>query len=174
MNKTVIIQGSSKSHGDTRTVIDYFNKDNQLDIIDLKTKNIGHFDYEFNNKSDDFIGLITNIIEKYDTIIFATPVYWYSMSGMIKVFLDRFEDLRYNYKELGRKLYSKNMALISCNNANDLREGFSMPFIETAKYLEMNYLGSAHAWVENGEIDPEAKVLIDQFRNKLKVKLVVH
>ena len=32
------------------------------------------------------------IIEKYDTLIFATPVYWYSMSGIMKVFFDRKND----------------------------------------------------------------------------------
>jgi len=38
----------------------------------------------FNNIDDDFISLMTEIIEKYDTLIFATPVYWYSMSRILK------------------------------------------------------------------------------------------
>ena len=167
MNKTVIIQGSSKSKGDTNTVVNYFNSENDIDIIDLRTKNISHFDYEFKNRDDDFYPLIKIIIEKYDTIIFATPVYWYSMSGLLKVFFDRLEDLQQINKELGRKLHQKNMAMISCNNSNDLRNGFSMPFRETAKYLEMNYLGDIHTWVDNGEIADEAKILLNEFKAKI-------
>ena len=53
------------------------------------------------------------IISKYDTIIFATPVYWYSMSGILKVFIDRITDLLTIEKELGRKLRGKKMAVVS-------------------------------------------------------------
>lgn len=166
MNKTVIIQGSSKSNGDTNTVVNYLNKDNQFDFIDLKTKTIGHFDYDFKNANDDFLELMEEIIEKYDTIIFATPVYWYSMSGTLKIFFDRLSDLLHYRKELGRKLRGKSMAMISCSNANDLKEGYSMPFEASANYLGMNYLGDVHAWVEQGEINSEALKLIDNFRTK--------
>jgi multimeric flavodoxin WrbA len=166
MNKTVIIQGSSKSNGDTNTVVNYLNTTNQFDIIDLNTKSIGHFDYDFKNANDDFLEIMKEVIEKYDTILFATPVYWYSMSGILKVFFDRISDLLKTEKDIGRKLRGKNMAMISCSNANDLKEGFSMPFIESANYLGMNYLGDIHAWVGDGDINVEAKKLIEDFRNK--------
>ena len=86
MNKKVIIQASSKSNGNTNTIINYLNKNNDFDIIDLKTKKIGSFEYDFSNSDDDFIPLMETIIAKYDTIIFATPVYWYAMSGTLKTF----------------------------------------------------------------------------------------
>ncbi|MFB0938155.1 MAG: NAD(P)H-dependent oxidoreductase [Urechidicola sp.] len=167
MNTTVIIQGSSKSNGDTNTILNYLNTSNQFDIIDLNTKNIGHFDYDFKNANDDFLPLMEEIIKKYDTIIFATPVYWYSMSGILKVFFDRISDLLKTEKDIGRKLRGKSMAMISCSNANDLKEGFSMPFIETANYLGMSYLGDIHAWVENGKISEEVKEIINTFRLKI-------
>lgn len=166
MNKTVIIQGSSRSKGDTHIIINYLNVDSRFDVIDLKTKDIGHFDYDYKNVNDDFIGLMVNVIEKYDTIIFATPVYWYSMSGILKVFFDRISDLLKTKKDLGRKLRGKNMAMISNNNHNEIKDGFSMPFIETANYLGMNYLGDVHTWVENGNINDEVKAIIDDFRTK--------
>ncbi|KAB1154659.1 NAD(P)H-dependent oxidoreductase [Tenacibaculum aiptasiae] len=166
MNKTVIIQGSSKSNGNTNTVINYLNKNSDFDIIDLKTKNIGAFEYDFSNANDDFIPLMETIIDKYDTIIFATPVYWYSMSGTLKHFFDRLSDLLHYKKELGRKLRGKSMAMISNSGANDLKDGFTMPFIESANYLGMNYIGDTHAWfTEDGkEINIDAKAKIDDFR----------
>jgi multimeric flavodoxin WrbA len=69
MNKTVIIQGSSRSDGDTSKIVNYIASNNNFEVIDLHTKNIGHYDYDYKNEGDDFIELITNIIETYDTII---------------------------------------------------------------------------------------------------------
>lgn len=139
MTKTVIIQGSSRSTGNTNKIINHINSSCNFDVIDLYDKNINHFDYEFNNKTDDFIPLIKNVLEKYDTIIFATPVYWYSMGGILKVFFDRLSDLLFVEKDLGRKLRGKNMAMISCGSEPDLKDGFSMPFIESANYLGMHF-----------------------------------
>ncbi|TGV03016.1 flavodoxin family protein [Flavivirga rizhaonensis] len=163
MKKSVIIQASSRSHGDTNKIVNYIAKNNDMDVIDLRTKNIGHYDYEYKNKGDDFLGLITHIIETYDTIIFATPVYWYSMSGILKVFFDRISDLIRVHKDTGRKLRGKNMTMISSSNSDDLKEGFSMPFVESANYLGMNYLGDIHVYIENDFINNEVKLKIDTF-----------
>ena len=168
MNKTVILQGSSRSKGDTNIIVNYIATKNNVEVIDLNIKNIGHYDYEYKNANDDFISVITEIIEKYDTIIFATPVYWYSMSGILKVFFDRISDLLQTSKSIGRKLRGKNMAMLSCSNSNDLNQAFSMPFQETANYLGMNYLGDIHTWVENDIINSEVKILINDFIETIK------
>lgn len=165
MNKTVIIQGSSRSQGDTSKIVNYIASKYNFDIIDLYTKKIGHYDYEYKNSDDDFIDLITEVIESYDTIIFATPVYWYSMSGVLKVFFDRISDLIRIHKDTGRKLRGKNMAMISCSNSNDIINGFSIPFSASAKYLGMQYLGDLHTWVEDNAIKTDVKVVIDKFIN---------
>lgn len=164
MNTTVIIQASARSNGDTNIIVNELNKHNTFDIIDLKTKNIGHFEYDFTNANDDFLPLMEEIIAKYDTIVFATPVYWYNMSGILKAFFDRLSDLLHYKKELGRQMRGKKMAMISNNNYDDLKDGFSMPFKESANYLGMNYLGNIHTWVEDGVINPIAIERIDTFR----------
>jgi multimeric flavodoxin WrbA len=164
MKKTVIIQGSSNSLGNTHKIISYLNKDNVFDVIDLKTKNIGAFEYDFSNADDNFLPLMEEIIAKYDTIIFATPVYWYAMSGTLKHFFDRMSDLLHHKKDLGRQLRGKKMAMISNSGEDDLKNGFTMPFIESAKYLGMQYLGDTHTWFSGDEIAEDAKVRIDAFR----------
>lgn len=164
MNTTVIIQASARSKGDTHLIVNELNKNNNFDVIDLKTKNVGHFDYDFTNADDDFLPMMEEIIAKYDTIIFATPVYWYSMSGILKAFFDRISDLLHYKKELGRQMRGKKMAMISNNNYDDLKDGFNMPFKESANYLGMTYLGDTHAWVENNIINPKALERIDAFR----------
>ena len=84
--KRVIIQASSRSNGNTNKVIEILMKELEFDLIDLNLKKIGYFDYEFENQSDDFLTIIKKIADEYGLIVFATPVYWYSMSGMMKTF----------------------------------------------------------------------------------------
>ncbi len=165
--KGIILQGSSRSDGNTAKIVKYLSDKTSFDIVDLSKKDIGHFDYEFRNRDDDFLPLIREIVSDYDTIIFATPVYWYSMSGIMKDFFDRITDLLRTEKETGRMLRGKNMGMISCGSDSLLQEGFSMPFYESANYLGMIYLGDVHTWVINDEISSEVKQKLDDFSKKL-------
>jgi len=142
--KTVVIIGSSRKGGDTATIVDVLIDKSNWDLIDLNHYDIGFYDYEHQNKNDDYLPLMKNLIEKYDKFVFATPVYWYSMSGIMKVFFDRITDLLEIEKDLGRKLRGKNMAVISCSIGNNLGDTFWLPFSETANYLGMEYLGNVH------------------------------
>ena len=172
MQKAVVILGSSRSQGDTYKVITQLQSFLPSDIIDLKTKEIGHFDYEFKNSGDDFLPVMREIVENYDLIIFATPVYWYTMSGIMKVFFDRISDLLKTEKELGRKVRGKGMAVVSCGSDEILANGFHMPFVETAMYLGMTYKGSCHSWVKNGEIPKEVIGRLEVFGQRLYAKLL--
>lgn len=163
MKKTIIILASERSTGNTFSLCDLLSHAQQIDIIDLKQKNIGHFDYDFNNKDDDFLGLIAEVIQKYERIIFATPVYWYSMSGRMKVFFDRLSDLLILKKDLCRQLRGKDMAVISCGSDAEIRDGFYMPFKESAAYLGMTYIGDVHGWVDESGIAEEVKERIKHF-----------
>lgn len=151
--RILIILGSSRKDGDTKKVVDELIAITQWDLIDLNDYNISYYDYKHQNKDDDFIGLMRQIINEYDVFVFATPVYWYSMSGIMKVFFDRITDLLDFEKDLGRKLRGKSMAAISCSIGDNLGEHFWLPFSETATYLGMHYLGNIHSLAEKNERD---------------------
>jgi len=167
MKKGVIILGSSNSNGDTFKICKYISLQTGFPIIDLKTKEILPFDYNFNNRSDDFFGLFETIVNEYDLLIFATPVYWYTMSGTMKIFFDRISDCLKIYKDTGRKLRSKEMAVISSGSDKELKIGFHMPFIETAKYLGMKYITDVHGWVHEDNFPNEVKNKLNEFIGKL-------
>ena len=118
--KTITILGSSRKDGETYKVIYETVENSDWDIIDLSDYTFSYYDYEHNNRNDDFLPLMKKIVENYDTLIFATPVYWYSMSGIMKVFFDRLTDLLEIDKELGRKLDGKRMGVISSSIGNHL------------------------------------------------------
>jgi multimeric flavodoxin WrbA len=143
-NKKVIILGSSRKNGNTTRIVDEISKETEIDVIDLSDYNISYYDYESKNREDDFLPLIKEIIEKYDTLIFATPIYWYNMSGIMKVFFDRISDLIRIEKETGRKLRGKKIGVISNSHDNEIEDSFYIPFIKSADYLGMQYLGHAH------------------------------
>ena len=163
MKKGIILLGSSNSNGDTFSVSKYLSDRTSFQIIDLKSKFIEPFDYEFKNSNDDFLPLIKEIVNNFDIIIFATPVYWYTMSGTMKIFFDRISDCLKTEKEIGRKLRGKEMAVLSCGSDKELKNGFHMPFIETANYLGIKYVGEVHCWIEDNEIPTEVKHNLNKF-----------
>lgn len=143
-NRKVIIVGSSRNKGNTTKIVNGIANQYNIDIINLNDYQFSYYDYESKNSNDDFMPLIKSIIEKYETLIFATPVYWYSMSGIMKVFFDRFSDLIRIEKETGRKLRGKNIAVISNSHDNEIESDFYIPFQKSADYLGMKYLGNRH------------------------------
>jgi multimeric flavodoxin WrbA len=76
-------------------------------LIDLFDFNVYPYNYLGNyHLSDNFMDIIEEILH-YDKIIFATPVYWYSMRGLMKTFFDRLTDLVTTNKTVGRGLKGK-------------------------------------------------------------------
>ena len=164
----VIILGSANSDGNTRKIADTLAEQLGCEVIDLNDYTIGYFDYEFKNQDDDFMPLMETIIARYSILVFATPVYWYSMSAVMKTFFDRISDLLKIRKELGRQLRGKSMAALSCSGDNDLPTGFDMPFRESADYLGMQYFGAYHTWMEGDVIPKEAMRALDLLTQNLK------
>lgn len=77
-----------------------------------------------------------------DKIIFATPIYWYSMSGLSKIFLDRLTDLVTINKPVGRQLKGKETFLFAVGTDDLEPPGFAVPFELTSKYFGMKYIES--------------------------------
>ncbi|NNE25237.1 MAG: NAD(P)H-dependent oxidoreductase [Saprospiraceae bacterium] len=164
--KAIIIQGSSRRDGNTSKICDLFSINQSIDMLHLSDYQIGHFDYEFQNLEDDFHPLIQKLMH-YPIWVFATPVYWYSMSGRTKVFLDRISDLLKIDKESGRKLRGKSLGLITCGSEAKLNKGFTIPFQLSAEYLGMDYLGDVHGWIENSEIPAQVMPEIEAYLQKI-------
>ena len=146
--RTIIILGSSNPEGNTKKIAQELSKNLSAKVLDLTTKQIQPFDYQFNNQNDDFNKTIHSILDNYDTLIFATPVYWYTMSGIMKNFVDRFTDGLLHDKALGSKFEGKQMAVLACGSSKEEIEGYFIPFQKTATYLKMNYLGNVHLWTD--------------------------
>ncbi len=167
-SKIAIIEGSARSNGDTRMLTNYLRQDqSNWDLFDLNQLNIGPYDYQQRNQDDDFLTTAQRLLE-YPTLILATPIYWYTVSGAMKDFMDRISDLLVDpHKDIGRALRGKRMASLSCSRGEDLVAGFEMPLRETANYLGMDYLGHYHGWVQDDRIAPKAVTVMDQLKKSV-------
>ena len=166
MSKPLIIFGSSRKNGNTGIIINEVFQGEEYDLVNLNDLNIGYYQYTDKTQQDDFIDQILKM-QRTETIIFATPIYWYSMSAQMKTFFDRFSDLINVRKDLGQSLKSKRVFLITSSSQNYLPQGFEMPFKGIADYFGMVYKGSLHSWSKDGKIPEVLKDSIQKFRNKI-------
>ena len=87
---------------------------------------------------DDF-NAVAPAIEAADGIVFAMPVYWYSIPASIKAVIDKI----YAMVVGGKDIAGKNCAVISCCEEDDLAvfAGVSGPMKLTADLIKWNMVG---------------------------------
>lgn len=142
METQIIINSTHNKDGNTSQLIKkLYPNSKSIKLIDYKIE-LYNYDEKYSD-SDEFLSIISEVIN-YDKIIFATPVYWYSMSSLMKIFFDRITDLIGTQEELGRKLMGKKIEVITTSNGNNLGDNFFLPFKETADYLHLKYIDGKH------------------------------
>lgn len=141
MTNPIIISGSSRSLGKTHKAVLQIIGEHKVPVINLHSLNIAPYDYEYHNRNDDYLPLMERVTN-HDIIILATPVYWYTMSATMKIFIDRLSDLLDIRKDLGRKLRGKKLFVIASFNTS-LPRGFEDAFEQTCQYLGMEYKGTS-------------------------------
>ncbi len=135
------ILGSSNNDGNTAALASaVFAPLPNAEIISLSNLAIASYDYQNRHDSDDFLPLAEKLAAA-KTIVFASPVYWYSMSAQMKVFFDRLTDLTKAHKELGKALAGKSVFLIATGGSPAPPSSFEPPFAETALYFNMHWGG---------------------------------
>jgi len=141
MSEILIINGSARLNGDTQKYISRLLEGLDYQQINLLEHYFLPYHYSSQYPPDDqFEGFAKEILY-HKHIVFATPVYWYAMSGRMKNFFDRLTDWVTSKKEVGKNLKGKTVKLIAVGTDGDLPDGFTTPFIRTATYLEMDFKG---------------------------------
>ena len=165
-DKPLIILGSARKDCDIEQFVYDIFQETPADIINLLDYKIHHYSYEHAYAEDDQFMFLVDMLLEHQLIIFATPVYWYSMSGHLKVFFDRITDLVTIHKSIGRQFKNKETALIVTGADAHLPPGFEVPFELTSNYLDMLYKGSVYKSIKYPEPDQLTKT-IEAFRMKL-------
>jgi multimeric flavodoxin WrbA len=143
MKEPFLIIGSSRKQSDTKSFVNELFRNTEHKQVDLLDFAIAPYSYDGIYPPDDFNALAEEILQ-HDILIFATPVYWYAMSAVMKQFFDRLTDLVTIRKATGRLLKGKTIFLIVVGDNAEIPEGFEIPFKNTAEYLDMKYGGSIY------------------------------
>jgi len=165
--KIAVILGSSRSDGNTRQLADEFTSQANAVFFNLADYDISAYDYRHDNRSDDFLPLISKLIE-FDHLVFSSPVYWYSMSAQLKTFFDRLSDLLTIEKELGRALKGKSFSVLSTGFNNELPPCFIQPFELTADYMHLMYKGCDYVSIQSESDFKKIKKCVAHAVRKLK------
>lgn len=149
--KTLIIVGSARPKGNTWRVAQQLSASisGAVELLELSELTIYPFRYDQQYPSnDDFQDFIEARLLAFDSIVLASPIYWYSMSAQMKTFLDRISDLLKSRKALGRQLRGKSLSVLSCSGSPESWDCFYAPFRLSADYLGMQYGQEWHGWVD--------------------------
>ncbi|WP_370177278.1 flavodoxin family protein [Alteriqipengyuania sp.] len=142
MARITVLTASARSDGNTRAMVDaFFGHCGALaEEIDLARLRIEPFAYDQLAARDDFLPVVQKMAGS-EHIVFATPVYWYAMSGLMKTFFDRLTDLLLveANRPLGRALAGRRVWLLATGTEEGLPPGFTEPFARTAAYFAMDW-----------------------------------
>lgn len=169
MTKTIAVFASARRNGNTGKLVDRIANELNIEVIDLADYEISAYDYEHQNIDDDFIPLMHKLLH-YDNMIFASPVYWYSMSAQMKVFVDRTSDFLDvdHLKDIGRQLRNKTAYIVCTSISSDADASFINSFKDTFNYLGVKYGGYIHANCENGYEPENYKQDVEKFLTLFK------
>lgn len=134
--------GSSRNNGNSKVILDYLLKGTDHHFYNLYEANIEkvidsrHIKNSTNiyEHNDDYSKILNSVMTS-DTVIFSTPLYWYSMSASLKLFIDRWtESLRNKHLgEFKNEMSKKKYIVIIVGGDNPIIK--SKPLIEQFGYI---------------------------------------
>ena len=137
--KISILLGSTRSNGNSEQLSDLVVKNLDVKKVYLKgclIKPIVDLRHSggFQSVQDDFNCVLTKIMDS-DVLIFATPIYWYSMSGVMKNFIDRLSQAIRdpNHPDFKEKLSKMKTIVLAVGGDEPRIKG--LPFIQQFRYI---------------------------------------
>ncbi|EHJ08731.1 flavodoxin family protein [Staphylococcus simiae] len=147
-----VLFGGSRPQGNTAQITKYALRDHEYNWIDVTTYQLNpvrdyrHDKEQINSYEDDYQLLIDQLLAS-DTVIFASPVYWYSISASLKAFIDRWSETLMDdrYKDFKQQMADKDFRLILVGG--DCPKIKAKPCITQMKYT-LNFLGATlHGYI---------------------------
>jgi NAD(P)H-dependent FMN reductase len=150
--RTLILMGSARVGGDTAAAAQHLARHcpAPAEVIALAPLGLQPFRYE-HSADDGFLSVVRSMGAS-QAIVFATPLYWYAMSGVLKTFFDRLTDLLDDpgKRPLGRALAGRNVWALVVGTDPAPPAGLAEPFRLTASYFDMRWRGLCYARSDRG------------------------
>ena len=102
MEKILFVNSSPNREGNTYRIGEELLKDKEHDVLQMADYRISQYGQVF---EDDEMKEVLKEMDKYDILVIGSPVYWYTVGGMLKTFIDRLYMLSEAEALRGKKLY---------------------------------------------------------------------
>lgn len=149
--KIVVITGSPRKTGNSFAMTESFikaaeEKGHTVTRFDAATKSLGGchacetcFKTGKACSFDDDFNTIAPAILEADAVVFATPVYWYSIPAQIKCVIDKM----FSFCVAGKDIAGKECALITCCEEDDMSvmDGVRVPIERSAALMKWKMVG---------------------------------
>ncbi|WP_027410438.1 flavodoxin family protein [Anoxybacteroides tepidamans] len=165
MANILVLNGSSRENGNTEQLINVLLEGVAHTRIDLRNFSIRpivdkrHTPGGFTEVADDYDQII-ELVRQHDVLIFATPIYWYGMTGQMKLFVDRWSqslrDPRFSFKE---EMKAKKAFVAICGGDDPYIKG--LPLIQQFQYI-FQFVGLEYMGYLIGKGNAPGEVLSDQ------------
>ncbi|TGB04906.1 flavodoxin family protein [Halobacillus salinus] len=178
--KIAILDGGGRRDGNTQTLTERVVDGIEVSRFGLKEYDIHaisderHEEDGFHAVDDDYDALMTEVM-KHDVILFATPIYWYSMTATMKGFIDRWsQSMRQpKFADFREQMAEKKAFVVAVGGDNPYVKGLPMiqQFANIFEFVHLPFegyiLGKAH---RPGDIldDESALYAADRLHQKLK------
>jgi len=161
-----VIYGGSRQNGNSETLTDLAIQGLEAEKLYLRDLQIQpiidgrHAKEGFRDVADDYNFIIDRILP-HDTLVFSTPIYWYSMSGMMKTFIDRWsQTLRdANYPDFRRQMAQKKAYVIAVGGDDPNVKG--LPMIQQFQHI-FDFMGISFEGYILGEGNKPEDILDDK------------
>jgi multimeric flavodoxin WrbA len=163
--KIAVIDGGTRPNSNTVTLTERVVEGLSVDKIYLKEfeikpiEDMRHAEGGFQDRNDDYNSIIDRVLS-CDILIFATPVYWYSMSGSMKNFIDRWsQSLRdANYPDFKIQMSAKKAFVVTVGGDDPAFKALAM--IQQFKHI-FDFMGMEFAGYVIGEGNKPGDILQD-------------
>lgn len=178
----VVIYGSTRPNGNTEFLTEKAIAGLNVEKIYLREYSIlqiedhRHSTQGFSEVVDDFNKVIDRVLP-HETLIFVTPIYWYSMSGIMKVFIDRWSQAMRdsNYPNFRKRISEKKAFVIAVGGDKPYIKG--LPMIQQFQYI-FDYFGASFEGYIIGKASKPNEMEFDEYAlssaEALKLKLQQH
>ncbi|MCY8516998.1 flavodoxin family protein [Bacillus atrophaeus] len=161
-----VINGGTRPGGNTELLTEKAVQGLAADNINLRDyriepiEDLRHTQGGFQAAADDYDSIIERILPN-DILIFATPIYWYGMSGTLKNFVDRWSQTMRdpNYCDFKTRMSAKMAYVIAVGGDEPTRKG--LPLIQQFEYI-FDFMGISFGGYVLGEGNRPGDILHDQ------------
>ncbi|PTE73300.1 flavodoxin family protein [Staphylococcus devriesei] len=141
-----VLFGGSRPEGNTAQLTKLALEGLEYDWIDLTeyqfnpVRDLRHENEDITTYQDDYKGIIDKVLES-NVVIFASPVYWYSVSALLKAFIDHWSEtlIDPNYSDFKEKMANIDFRLVLVGG--DCPKVKAKPCITQMKYT-LGFIGA--------------------------------